>query len=105
MMAPIFRASLLRSEPSSRVGFPHANRPTPNTERHISRLFQGQVATALVQLAVIGIEKAAPPIKQWWRDQAAPAVRSTSGKVASKLSLNPPIGFLGWMIPELGRRP
>jgi transcriptional regulator with XRE-family HTH domain len=29
MMAPIFRASLLRSEPSSRVGFPHANRPTP----------------------------------------------------------------------------
>jgi len=44
-----------------------------------------QSAAALAALVILGIEIAAPHVKRWWRNQAAPAVRATRARVKSRL--------------------
>lgn len=49
----------------------------------LAATFLGQV---LFTLGRLGYEAARPPVERWWRDTAAPAVRSTPGRVKSKFT-------------------
>lgn len=43
------------------------------------------IAQALTALVFIGLEAAAPHVRQWWQSKAAPALKSAPGKVRSRV--------------------